>query len=93
MSRRKQVTYWACDFESTAWGHKLEEEKGRLQDNTEVWGAADVALYDDTETVTITHSVRDFIYRFLRMDGHNVLYFHNLSFDGSFIVDFLLNEG
>lgn len=93
MSRRKQVTYWACDFETTAWGHKLEEEKGRFQDKTEVWGAADVALYDETETVTITHSIRDFIYRFLRMDGHNVLYFHNLSFDGSFIVDFLLNEG
>lgn len=64
MSRRKQVTYWACDFETTAWGHKLEEEKGRFQDKTEVWGAADVALYDETETVTITHSIRDFIYRF-----------------------------
>lgn len=93
MSRVKEITYWACDFETTVWGDALEKARGKLQDSTEVWAAADVALYDTKENVTITHSIRDFLSRFFRMGGHNMLYFHNLSFDGSFIIDFLLNDG
>ena len=93
MAKKKEVTYWACDFETTVWTDDMIEQAGHEQDSTEVWAGADVALYDTTETVTITHSIRDFLNRFLRMKGNNVLFFHNLSFDGSFIVDFLLREG
>ena len=93
MARKKNVTYWACDFETTVWTDKMIKKAGHEQDTTEVWAAADVALYDKSETVTITHSIRDFLNRFLRMKGNNVLFFHNLSFDGSFIIDFLLREG
>lgn len=93
MPRKKQITYWACDFETTVWGEEIEAEKRKKQDCTEVWSGADVALYDETETVTITHSIRDFLNRFLTMQGNNVLYFHNLAFDGSFIVDYLLRQG
>ena len=93
MARKKVVTYWACDFETTVWSEEKIKRVGHEQDYTEVWSAADVALYDDTETVTISHSIRDFLTRFLRMKGNNVLFFHNLSFDGSFIIDFLLREG
>lgn len=93
MPRKKNITFWACDFETTVWGEKVEQEKHKKQDSTEVWAGADVALYDESETVTITHSIRDFLNRFLTMKGNNILYFHNLAFDGSFIVDFLLREG
>ena len=93
MGRKKNVTYWACDFETTVWTDEMIKKAGHEQDVTEVWAAADVALYDKSETVTITHSIRDFLNRFLRMKGNNVLFFHNLSFDGSFIIDFLLREG
>lgn len=93
MARKKEVTYWACDFETTVWSEEMIKKTGHEQDTTEVWAAADVALYDKSETVTISHSVRDFLNRFLRMRGNNVLFFHNLSFDGSFIIDFLLREG
>lgn len=93
MARQKIITHWACDFETTVWGEEVEKELGRKQDHTEVWAAADVQLYDQLENVTITHSIRDFLERFLTMPGHNVLHFHNLSFDGSFIIDFLLREG
>lgn len=93
MGRKKNVTYWACDFETTVWTDGMIKKAGHEQDVTEVWAAADVALYDKSETVTITHSIRDFLNRFLRMKGNNVLFFHNLSFDGSFIIDFLLREG
>lgn len=93
MARKKELTYWACDFETTVWTEEMIKQAGHEQDSTEVWAAADVALYDDTETVTVSHSIRDFLTRFLKMKGNNVLYFHNLSFDGSFIIDFLLREG
>lgn len=93
MGKKKVITYWACDFETTVWTDEMEKEAGHEQDSTEVWAAADVQLYDKEERVTISHSIRDFLTRFLRMSGNNVLYFHNLSFDGSFIVDFLLREG
>lgn len=92
MARKKNVTYWACDFETTVWTDEMIKKAGHEQDHTEVWAAADVALYDKSESVTITHSIRDFLSRFLRMRGNNVLFFHNLSFDGSFIIDFLLRE-
>lgn len=93
MAKKKVIKYWSCDFETTVWTEEMEKKAGHEQDSTEVWAAADVALYDKTETVTISHSIRDFLNRFLRMKGNNVLFFHNLSFDGSFIVDFLLREG
>ena len=66
MPRKKNITFWACDFETTVWGEKVEQEKGKKQDSTEVWSCADVALYDETESVTITHSIRDFLNRFLK---------------------------
>lgn len=94
MSRKKSnVNFWATDFETTVWGEQLEKERGMKQPSTEVWSAASVKLYDDTETVYIDHSLRDFMNRFLRSNDNDILYFHNLSFDGSFIVDFLLREG
>lgn len=93
MARKKVIKHWACDFETTVWGEEVEKEKGYPQDKTEVWAAADVALYDSSENVTITHSLRDFLDRFFNMKGNNVLYFHNLSFDGSFIIDFILRNG
>lgn len=93
MAKKKDITYWACDFETTVWGAELEKERGKKQDRTEVWAAAYTRLYDNTEAVEIKPSIREFIDTFLSMEGNNVLYFHNLSFDGSFIVDFLLREG
>lgn len=74
MARKKEITYWACDFETTVWTDEMVEQVGHEQDWTEVWAGADVALYDDTECVTITHSIRDFLTRFLRMSGNNVLF-------------------
>lgn len=94
MSRKKSnVFFWACDFETTVWGDAIERQKGVKQDHTEVWSAASVKLYDNTETVIVDHSIRDFLARFLNSVSNDILYFHNLSFDGSFIVDFLLREG
>ena len=66
MARKKEIKYWACDFETTVWTDEMVKQAGHDQDYTEVWAGSDVALYDNTETVTITHSIRDFLTRFLR---------------------------
>lgn len=93
MGKKKATTFWACDFESTVWGKEIEKQKGKKQDRTEVWAAASTKLYDDTETVYLHHSIRDWINFIMQQPGNNVVYFHNLSFDGSFIIDFILRNG
>lgn len=93
MSRKKRITYWASDFETTVWDEETIKKYGHEQTETEVWSAASVKLYDDTETVMIQQSCRDFVNFTISQPGNNVFYFHNLSFDGSFLIDFLLRNG
>lgn len=93
MGKKKLATYWACDFETTVWGDQLEKERGKKQDETEVWSSASTKLYDDSETVYIQQSIRDWLEFILSQPGQNIAFFHNLSFDGSFILDFLLRNG
>lgn len=69
------------DFETTVY-------KG--QDHTEVWASAIVPLF--TEDVTIHHSIEE-TYTYLSELAkvqNIVIYYHNLKFDGSFWLDFLL---
>lgn len=67
------------DFETTVF-------KG--QEYTEVWAAACVELY--SEDVKIFHSI-DEIYNYLvSLHSNVVIYFHNLKFDGSFWMSYLL---
>lgn len=75
----KQFRYFVADFETTVY-------KG--QTHTEVWAAGIVELF--TEHVEIVHSI-DETFEYLRSLRTNVcVYFHNLKFDGSFWLDYLL---
>ena len=80
--RVKKFNYYACDFETTVF---------EGQEYTEVWSACWVQLYsnDDPE---IVGSIEEFFIRMFNLSGNNILYFHNLKFDGSFIIDYLLRE-
>ena len=79
MAERKYRTFVA-DFETTVF-------KG--QTHTEVWAAAIVEL--NTEDVSIFHSI-DELYDYMKSLKTNIrCYFHNLKFDGTFWLDFLLN--
>ena len=79
MGERKYRIFVA-DFETTVF-------KG--QTHTEVWAAAIVELY--TEDVLIFHSI-DELYEYMKSLKCNIrCYFHNLKFDGSFWLDFLMN--
>lgn len=85
------IHYYACDFETTVYTKEMIDVYG-AQESTEVWAAAICELFDDTETVTILHSIRDFLEHISRLPNKSIFYFHNLAFDGSFIVDFLLKN-
>lgn len=77
--RQRQFRYFMCDFETTVY-------KG--QTNTEVWAGAIVELY--TEDVLITHSIDETFDELTKIGCNIVAYFHNLKFDGSFWLDYLL---
>lgn len=71
--------YFVCDFETTVF---------EQQEYTEVWAFAIVEMF--TDNVMIFHSLEEG-FDYLRSLNQNViLYFHNLKFDGSFWLDFLL---
>lgn len=84
---------YMADFETTVSG-----DYG--QDETEVWAAALVEVknefYKDVDgEVYIDNSIESFFARlfYLTGKGHSICYFHNLKFDGSFIIDYLLKKG
>lgn len=67
------------DFETTVY-------KGQV--STEVWAAATVELY--TEDVKIFHSIDELFNYFVSLKCNVVTYFHNLKFDGSFWLSYLM---
>lgn len=67
------------DFETTVY-------KG--QAHTEVWASALVELYKDT--VKIDHSLKDTFDYLRSLKDSCIVYYHNLKFDGSFWLSFLL---
>ena len=73
--------YFVGDFETTVF-------KG--QEFTEVWASAVVEF--DTEDVIIFHSLDD-TFEYLKNLKENIcIYYHNLKFDGSFWLDYLLKK-
>ena len=80
MNPRKVRTFVA-DFETTVY-------KGQV--HTEVWAAAIVELF--TEDVHIFHSIDELYEYMLSLKSHIVCYFHNLKFDGSFWMSYLLTD-
>lgn len=79
--RKRKYRYFCCDFETTVYEN---------QDFTEVWASAIVELY--TEDVKIFHSLRETFDHLISLKSNLILYYHNLKFDGSFWLAFLLQE-
>lgn len=80
MGKRKERIFMA-DFETTVYDG---------QEKTEVWAAALVELWH--EDVKIFHSIEEFFDHLVEMKQHIRLYFHNLRFDGSFILYYWLTK-
>lgn len=77
--KHRKFRYFVGDFETTVY---------EGQTNTEVWASASVELY--TEDVSIFHSIDEQYKYFVSLGENIVCYYHNLKFDGSFWLSYLL---
>ena len=75
----KKYRYFVGDFETTVYNG---------QQATEVWASASVELY--TEDVHVFHSIDEQFNYFKSLDTNIVAYYHNLKFDGSFWLSYLM---
>ena len=76
--------WYVADFETTS------PKFYNLYGYTRVWLYA--ICDEDANVITIGEDIKDFI-QYLRKLAGKVIYFHNLKFDGEFIVSYLLSEG
>lgn len=77
--KQREYRYFMGDFETTVY-------KGQV--NTEVWASALVELFSDK--VTILHSIAETFDYLVSLNCNVVVYYHNLKFDGSFWLSYLL---
>lgn len=75
----KSFSYYMCDFETTVY---------EGQESTDVWAAGMCELY--TEDCVILGSIDDWFKYCRSLKGNLCCYFHNLKFDGSFILYYLM---
>lgn len=81
--RVPKCRYFVGDFETTVY---------EGQEDTEVWASACVELF--TDDVQIHHSIGETYQYFKDLDTNIICYYHNLKFDGSFWLSYLLiDEG
>lgn len=79
---------YIADFETVV------EEDTKTQTHTEVWAWGMAQLFDNTERVKIGNSIDSFFDYCATLGKHILVYFINLKFDGSFIIDDLIrNKG
>lgn len=82
MEMKSSRKVYTADFETTVYAG---------QEDTQVWAAAMVELY--TEDVFIANSIDSFFYHIFAINKPMLIYFHNLKFDGSFIIPYLERIG
>ena len=73
---------WVADFETTT-----DPNDCRVWG----WGFTNIESTESLDDVEIGTDMKSFIHRVSEMSAN--VYFHNLAFDGSFILDWLLREG
>lgn len=80
--------YRAADLESKSTGKANQCE-------TEAWSVASIELDapDEEEYVYVDHSLSEYFTRLFSYNSNVRDYFHNIKFDGSFIIDWLLKNG
>ena len=72
---------FTADFETATW----------VDDETWVWAWA-LCDIDDPENVEIGNSIETFFER-IKKEANPIIYFHNLKFDGEFILYYLMTNG
>lgn len=83
MGVKRNCLYFVADFETTVY---------EGQTRTDAWASALAKMFTDTDDVIIHNSI-DETFDYLRTLETNIIcYYHNLKFDGSFWIDFLMNR-
>lgn len=72
---------FTADFETATW----------LENETYVWAWA-ICEIGNPDNIIIDNNIESFI-KFCKDSGNSTMYFHNLKFDGEFIISYLLNNG
>lgn len=80
--KKKELTYYVGDFETTVYDG---------QTFTEVWASGICELF--TEDAVILHSIKETYDYLNNLNKHIVIYYHNLKFDGTFWLNFLMSNG
>lgn len=80
MGNIRHYKQFVCDFETTVYPN---------QEFTEVWAAAAVEI--GTENVSVFNSIGAFYDYIKSLKCHVVCYFHNLKFDGEFLMSYFIN--
>lgn len=76
--------WFVADFETTSYNYYLQNGYTKVW----LWAMCD----SDANMVEIGENIEDFIKLLRKMYGKTI-YFHNLKFDGEFIISWLLNNG
>ena len=76
--------WYVADFETTSYNYYLQNGYTKVW----LWAICD----SDANMVEIGENIEDFIKLLRKMYGKTI-YFHNLKFDGEFIISWLLNNG
>ena len=79
--KKRKYRIFVGDFETTVYD---------WQDSTEVWASGLCEL--NTEDAIILHSIKETFDYLCSLSDNVVVYYHNLKFDGSFWLDFLLKQ-
>ncbi len=77
---------WIADFETTS------TEKLKQDGTTHVWACGVCEVGNPSNTIIFT-TIGDFIQWCEKNPSNDTVFFHNLSFDGNFIVQYLLQIG
>ena len=71
---------FTADFETAVW----------LEDESFVWAWATCEIGNE-ENITIENNIESF-FKFCEKNSGSEFYFHNLKFDGEFLISFLLSN-
>lgn len=88
MIQMRWCDVFVSDFET------VQNKNAREQENAAVWGSGFADLRADSFTPVIGRSIDEYLEQLVsHINRKTIVYFHNLKFDASFILDYLLNEG
>lgn len=88
MVNNKRKEYYVADFET----EYLTEEQIEIGESTYVWAWA-ICSVNDSKKVVYGTEITTFFNYLRTLKSGSIVYFHNLKFDGQFILNCLLNNG